>query len=108
VGLNTGYSWRPLDRSQARRWASLVAAIRDADDDDEVLGEDNLAEVMASTAMWNRAIRRSAHLVVGFASLSVISPGLRGAPFPGHGWIRCRLSGEVAVDDWQLRQSAPW
>jgi mycothiol synthase len=47
VGLNTGYRWRPLDRSQARRWASLVAAIRDADDDDEVLGEDDLAEVFA-------------------------------------------------------------
>jgi mycothiol synthase len=44
VGLNTDYRWRPLDKSQARQWASLAAAICEADDDDDILGEDDLAE----------------------------------------------------------------
>jgi mycothiol synthase len=45
VDHSTEYGWRSLDRSQAKQWAHLAAAIRDADDDDEVLGEDDLAEV---------------------------------------------------------------
>ena len=34
-----------MDSRQARQWANLAAAIHDADDDDEILGEDDLAEV---------------------------------------------------------------
>jgi hypothetical protein len=48
VGHSTDYRWRPLEQSQARQWANLAAAIRDADDDDEFFGEDDLAEVFAS------------------------------------------------------------
>jgi len=47
VGHSTDYRWQPLDESQARQWANLAAAIRDADDDDETYGEEDLAEVFA-------------------------------------------------------------
>jgi len=44
VGLNNDYRWRRLDKSQVRQWANLIAAIQDADHDDEMLGEEDLAE----------------------------------------------------------------
>jgi GNAT superfamily N-acetyltransferase len=44
VDLNTDYRWRRLDKTQVRQWANLVAAIGDADHDDEMLGEEDLAE----------------------------------------------------------------
>ena len=47
MGHSTDYRWRPLDESQARQWADLAAAISDADDDDENLGEEDLAEMFA-------------------------------------------------------------
>jgi mycothiol synthase len=44
VGIDTEFSWRPIDPSQVSAWSGLLSAVQAADDDDEILGEEDLAE----------------------------------------------------------------
>ncbi len=44
MGIDTEFSWRPIDQSQVSAWAGLVSAVQAADHDDEILGEEDLAE----------------------------------------------------------------
>jgi mycothiol synthase len=44
VSIDTDFSWRPLQRSEIPAWAGLVSAVQTADRDEELFGEEDLAE----------------------------------------------------------------
>jgi mycothiol synthase len=51
VSTDTGFEWRPLAPADVAAWAALIAAIQTADQDEDILGEDDLAEEFSDPEM---------------------------------------------------------